>query len=423
MADVFISYKREDQRWAAAVDTALKNRGFSVWWDPSIQAGEYFDESIERELTAAKAVVVLWSNSSIKSQWVKAEAISAFGRGALVSARLDEVELGFPFQVVQAANLRGWNGKSEHPGLTDLVDGVSQKVRREARITASLAEAPEEPRKYEDSSWSTGLSDLDRMIGNFAAGSLIVVAARPSMGKSALVSKFALNVARQVTDSKSEAAVLYFSLDSPVDDFGVTLLAMAGRFSAHRLRRGKISRAEYEALADTAQALNEIPIEIDDSSENLDGLVAKVLDSTRTPAMVVIDSITMLGGASGGDLKEVGKRLKLLARQIRAPIVVTAGISEDVESRSDKRPRLSDVSNELQELADCVLGLYRERVYLEREEPEEGTNPHFAWQRQMDGCLRAAEIVVLKQRQGPVGRVRVQFVYDYLSFEDLGGNS
>lgn len=121
MADVFISYKREDRAWAERVDATLREAGLTTWWDPSLVAGEQFNQAIERELSSAKCVVVIWSEAAHQSSWVHAEAIRAFGKGNLVSARIDDVVLKYPFDLVQTADLR-------RNGAAEIVDGVRAKL-------------------------------------------------------------------------------------------------------------------------------------------------------------------------------------------------------------------------------------------------------------------------------------------------------
>lgn len=141
MADVFISYKREDRAAAERVDKALRARGWSTWWDTSLVAGEHFNEAIDRELAAARCVVVIWSEASRKSRWVNAEAVSGFDRGILVSCRIDDVALSYPFSVVQTADLRrgGVDGISDgvHAALNASGQAAAPKQEQEAPAVAS----------------------------------------------------------------------------------------------------------------------------------------------------------------------------------------------------------------------------------------------------------------------------------------------
>ena len=143
MADVFISYASEDRARAHALATQLEARGWSVWWDRKIVAGDAFDETIERELDGARCVVVLWSANSITSEWVKNEAAAAAEHGTLVPAQIDAVKLPLEFRRKQTANLSGWDGSANHPGLQTLCEGVAAKL--EAGSVAAqrpIVEAP-----------------------------------------------------------------------------------------------------------------------------------------------------------------------------------------------------------------------------------------------------------------------------------------
>jgi hypothetical protein len=125
MADIFLSYANEDRDRAARLAGLLGSRGWSVWWDRKIVAGHLFDQVIERELGAAKCVVVLWSTSSVNSEWVKNEAAFANEKGVLVPAQIDRVKLPFEFRRRQTADLAGWDGDASHEGLRSLLDGIS----------------------------------------------------------------------------------------------------------------------------------------------------------------------------------------------------------------------------------------------------------------------------------------------------------
>lgn len=414
MADVFISYKREDSAVAVALGTALQKVGFSVWWDASIKAGEYFDERLQREIAESRAVVVLWSRRSIKSRWVRAEALNGFTRELLVSVLIDDVEIGLPFNTVQAADMRGWNLVDSHPGLTNLVDGIRDKLgwRGTAEESVQLTRA-------EEFEWATGYPDLDGIIGKFRAGSLNVIASRPAMGKSALALGIALNAANLLRTDKTCGSVVFFSLESSKDEVALRMLSLGGGVSAYRLRRSKITKEEYGRLADVAEDFNNLPLSIDDcGAQSIDKIEEACLTvgPSGPAALVFLDRFSMIDGSTAQTAKKVAMRLKALAKTLRAPVVVTTEVSRRVESRSDKRPSLGDIDDSLANLADCVLGVYRERVYLEREEPTEGTQEHLAWMVQLDRVLDVAEVIVLKQRDGPIGRVRMTFDADTMAF-------
>src|SRR5262245_16536992 len=141
MADVFLSYAREDRTAALALARALEGRGWSVWWDREIHPGEAFDQAIERELAAASAVVVLWSARSVASEWVKNEAAEAAERGVLVPALLDATKLPLEFRRRQAADLAGWDGCPDHEGFRALCRGVAAKLSAPERPSPPVAPA------------------------------------------------------------------------------------------------------------------------------------------------------------------------------------------------------------------------------------------------------------------------------------------
>ncbi len=172
MGDVFISYKRQDRAVAAALAEELTAAGYSCWWDTSLVAGEHFNEAIQRHLDEASCVLVIWSRESSASKWVQAEAVTAFNRDALVAARLDDVELKYPFHIVQTADLRRYSPGRSHPGLAEVVRGVAAKVGREPRAALS---ATEPPRRVERDAPPETKSKLNgAIIAGVAAGLLIL---------------------------------------------------------------------------------------------------------------------------------------------------------------------------------------------------------------------------------------------------------
>lgn len=136
MADVFISYKREDRPLAEALDAHLQKAGFSTWWDTSLVAGEQFNAAIAGALAEARCIVVLWNKQSHASLFVQAEAIDGFTREILVAARLDNVALKYPYTIIQTADLQSWKGEADHPGLAEIVAGVHLKLKQAPALPA-----------------------------------------------------------------------------------------------------------------------------------------------------------------------------------------------------------------------------------------------------------------------------------------------
>jgi replicative DNA helicase len=424
VADVFISYKREDRNVAQLLADLLHSEGFTVWWDKGIRAGEYWDERIDAELRAAKAVVVLWSRAAMQSKWVKAEAITAFTREVLVSTTLDDVELRFPFNVVEAADLRG-DITQAHPGFVKLLDGIRSRTRRRRRKAKTPnfqdEQKTSEHRQSPDASWSTGLEDVDSFVGRLSAGQLIVVAGRPSMGKSAFALSIATGVAKQSQESGSHAAVGFFTLESSAEEVATRMLALYCGISPYRIARDQLSKDEYQRMVDTAELLQQIPLHVDERVPDVDEIERDVqaLADRNGVALVVIDSARMVGGGLESDARSIAVRLKALAKRVGAPFLVTVDVSRRAESRQDMRPLINDIDEAWEDVADLVVCLHRPRVYLEREEPRLGTDEHIAWMRKVDELHGAADLLVLKQRHGPTGVVHLFFDPQTLAFATL----
>jgi hypothetical protein len=162
MADVFLSYSSDDRTRAQRIAAALESRGWSVWWDRKIIAGDEFDRTIERELDAARCVVVLWSHAAILSEWVKTEAAAAADQGLLVPCMIDAVKLPLEFRRRQTADLTSWDGDVEHPGWQTLADGIAAKVSGKDAVTPPSSREPVPKRQKRTAIWmgAVGLSVL-----------------------------------------------------------------------------------------------------------------------------------------------------------------------------------------------------------------------------------------------------------------------
>ena len=154
MADIFISYAREDRTTAQAVARALAGEGWSVWWDREIRVGSEFDRVIEAELASARCVVVLWSTHSTSSDWVRSEADEGARREVLVPAVLEEVAVPLRFRKIQSADLRGWNLESSHDGLDELIRGVRDKIARSGQWQVSSVSDEWECALLEETRWT-----------------------------------------------------------------------------------------------------------------------------------------------------------------------------------------------------------------------------------------------------------------------------
>jgi hypothetical protein len=163
MADIFISYKREDQSKAKALANALADKGWSVWWDPKLRAGEHFDDAIEEALKAAKCVIVLWTELSVKSRYVKNEASRALKQKKLIPVGLDEAEPPLVFENLHAVQMQGWNGAKDSAGFRELVEQLQSKIgggTLAAAASASVSSRSPEPTSF-GSPFTSGLETLN----------------------------------------------------------------------------------------------------------------------------------------------------------------------------------------------------------------------------------------------------------------------
>ena len=288
---------------------------------------------------------------------------------------------------------------------------------------------------------STGLIDLDAKIGGLHDSDLVIIAARPSMGKSALACNIAFDVARnyawepQPDGSKKTVrggVVAFFSLEMAAEQLAMRLLAEASGVSGDRLRKGEIDASEFGRVRDAALEIQEAPLFIDATGGiTIDKLAARARRMKRQYGLdlLIVDYLQLItGGArvnrNDGRVQEVSlitQALKALAKELGIPIIALAQLSRQVESREDKKPMLSDLreSGSIEQDADMVMFIYREAYYLSRLEPRAGTAEHITWTEKMDQARGLAEIIIGKQRHGPIGTVRLSFNEDLTKFGNL----
>jgi replicative DNA helicase len=298
--------------------------------------------------------------------------------------------------------------------------------------------------KSDVSGLATAFDDLDRMLGGLHGSDLLIIAGRPSMGKTALATNIAFNIAkarlvhdRAPADDKplnTGGVVAFFSLEMSAEQLATRLLSDAAGIESDRIRRGKIHKNEYERLADEAANLQALPLHIDETGAiSIAQLQARARRLQRTIGLdcIIIDYLQLVTSSSRKsdgrvqEVSEITQGLKALAKDLKVPVVALSQLSRQVENRDDKRPQLSDLreSGSIEQDADVVLFVYRESYYLERTEPREGTEEHFAWQRQMDEVRNQAEVIIGKQRHGPIGKVKLFFDSRYTRFGNLSARS
>ena len=286
---------------------------------------------------------------------------------------------------------------------------------------------------------STGLRDLDNRLGGLQRSDLVILAGRPSMGKTALATNIAFHAAKAYkaehhpdgTVTATDGAIVgFFSLEMSAEQLATRLLAEQSGVPSERIRRGNIHEDEFHQLVDAARELQSIPLYIDDTGGlTISTLAARArrLKRQRGLGLLVVDYLQLLAGSGkAGDnrvqeVTQITTGLKALAKELDVPIMALSQLSRQVEAREDKRPQLSDLreSGSIEQDADVVMFVFREEYYTSRREPSEGTPEHLQWQEEMGRVHGLAECIIGKQRHGPTGTVKLQFQADVTRFSDL----
>ena len=287
---------------------------------------------------------------------------------------------------------------------------------------------------------STGLVDLDQKLGGLHGSDLVILAARPSMGKTALAANIAFNVARRYSwepqpdggrKTVDGGVVAFFSLEMSAEQLAMRLLAEVTEVPSDKIRKGEITVSEFGRISEAAREIQESPLYIDDTGGiSIAKLAARARRLKRTSGLdlIVVDYLQLVttGDASRSDnrvqeVTQVTQGLKALAKELSVPILALAQLSRQVETRDDKRPHLADLreSGSIEQDADVVMFIYREAYYLGRAEPKEGSAEHLAWQEKLDPIRNLAEVIIGKQRHGPIGVVRMHFNEDLTKFSNL----
>jgi replicative DNA helicase len=291
---------------------------------------------------------------------------------------------------------------------------------------------------------ATALKSLDAKLGGLQASDLIILAGRPSMGKTALATNIAFNIARararsikerpdlRPDDPKHDGAVVgFFSLEMSAEQLATRIMSEQADIPSEKIRRGLITEAEFKRLVEASQEMSTLPLFIDQTGGiSIAQLAARArrLKRQQGLGLIVVDYLQLLTGssrkASEGRVQEVSEittGLKALAKELSVPIVALSQLSRAVENREDKRPQLADLreSGSIEQDADVVMFVYREEYYIERTKPAEGTVEFQDWMAKMQIVSGKAEVIIGKQRHGPVGTVHLQFDGRVTRFSDL----
>ncbi len=284
---------------------------------------------------------------------------------------------------------------------------------------------------------TTGLRDLNRKLGGLQPSDLLILAGRPSMGKTALATNIAFNAAQAFTDSngKEGASVAFFSLEMSAEQLATRILAEVSEVPSEKIRKGEVRDVEFRRFVEASQRLASIPFYIDDTPALSIAQVrtrARRLKRQFGLGLIVIDYLQLLRGSGGRasenrvlEISEITRGLKALAKELAVPVLALSQLSRAVEQRDDKRPQLSDLreSGTIEQDSDVVMFVFREEYYIERKQPTEGTPEHLTWQADMEKTHNIAEVIIGKQRHGPVGTVKLHFEGQFTRFGDLANGA
>jgi replicative DNA helicase len=268
---------------------------------------------------------------------------------------------------------------------------------------------------------------------------LIVLAGRPGMGKTALATNIAYNIARAhhaevqpdgTMKSVNGGIVGFFSCEMSAEQLATRILAEQTGIASSNIRRGGITELDFDKIRNHSIELQSLPLYVDETGGlSISQLTARARRLKRQKGLdlIVVDYIQLLQGSGKRsdnrvqEVTEITTSLKALAKELSVPIIALSQLSRQVESRDDKRPQLSDLreSGSIEQDADVVMFVYREEYYLTNKEPRPGTPEHEKWQLDMDLAHGKAEVIIAKQRHGPTGMVELQFEGQFTRFSDL----
>ncbi|MBB42152.1 MAG: replicative DNA helicase [Rhodospirillaceae bacterium] len=286
---------------------------------------------------------------------------------------------------------------------------------------------------------STGLIDLDKLLGGLHKSDLIILAGRPSMGKTALATNIAFHIAQSYRESIDEVGennvvdggvVAFFSLEMSSQQLATRILAEKSGVGSEAIRRGTMNSQQWENLVDATRELQNAKIFIDDTpalSVSALRTRSRRLKRQHGLGLIIVDYLQLVSGPGRKhenrvqEISEITRGLKTLAKELDVPVLALSQLSRQVEQRDDKRPQLSDLreSGSIEQDADVVSFIFREEYYKARQEPTEGTPEHQNWQLEMEQVHGKAEMIIAKQRHGPIGRVLLHFNALLTKFSNL----
>ncbi len=275
----------------------------------------------------------------------------------------------------------------------------------------------------------TGLRDLDDKLGGLHQSDLIIIAGRPSMGKTSLATNIAFNAAQKLQEIGKKSSIAFFSLEMSSEQLSTRIISEQARISSNDIRRGRISDDQFDKFLETSKNISELPLYIDETPAiSIAALSNRARRIKRLFGldMVVVDYIQLMRGTTFNkdgrvqEISQITQGLKAIAKELSVPVVALSQLSRQVEQRDDHKPQLADLreSGSIEQDADVVMFVYREGYYLSRKEPREATVEHAEWQAKMNEVAHLAQIIIGKQRHGPIGNVTLEFEERFTKFKD-----
>ena len=301
--------------------------------------------------------------------------------------------------------------------LVEAIEHANRALHRDTRLTGA----------------TTGLVDMDRLLGGLQPSDLIILAGRPSMGKTALATNIAFNAAEayQQSGGKEGAVVGFFSLEMSAEQLATRILSDQAEIASEKIRKGEMKRVDFPRLVQASERLRSMPMFIDDGAGlTITSLRSRALRLKRQHnlGLIVVDYLQLMHPSGNQrtdnrvqEVSEITRGLKMVAKDLGVPVLALSQLSRQVEQREDKRPQLSDLreSGSIEQDADVVMFVFRKAYYVSKSEPTMGTPEHAEWQAEMDRVLNLAEVIVAKQRHGPTGTVPLHFEGMYTRFSNL----
>ena len=279
----------------------------------------------------------------------------------------------------------------------------------------------------------TGLRDLDDKLGGLHQSDLVIIAGRPSMGKTSLATNIAFNAAHNILENGTKSSVAFFSLEMSSEQLSTRIISEQARISSSDIRRGRISDEQFDKFLETSKNISELPLFIDETPAISIAAMsnrARRIKRLYGLNLIVVDYIQLMKGSFNNkdgrvqEISQITQGLKAIAKELGVPVLALSQLSRQVEQRDDHKPQLSDLreSGSIEQDADVVMFVYREGYYLQRKEPREATVEHAEWQAKMNEVAHLAEIIIGKQRHGPIGKVTLEFEERFTKFKDTQNN-